>query len=83
MTCGFMSDQEWTCLEPFVINSGAGGGCRSRNHRLAVDGVFRIARKSVPRRDLALRSAKGSAPDPDAPFNANPKSNPKSELRNG
>ncbi len=36
-----------------------------------------------PRRDLALRSVKGSAPDPDAPINANPKSNPQSELRTG
>jgi putative transposase len=36
-----------------------------------------------PRRDLALRSAKGSAPDPDAPIHANPKPNPQSELRTG
>jgi putative transposase len=36
-----------------------------------------------PRRDLALRSAKGSAPDSDAYCNANPKSNPQSELRTG
>jgi putative transposase len=36
-----------------------------------------------PRRDLALRSAKGSAPDQDAPRNPNPKSNPQSELRTG
>jgi putative transposase len=34
-----------------------------------------------PRRHLALRSAKGSAPDHDAPGNA--KSNPQSELRTG
>jgi putative transposase len=36
-----------------------------------------------PRRDLALRSAKGSALDPDAPFSTNPKPNPQSELRTG
>lgn len=36
-----------------------------------------------PRRDLALRSAKGSAPDPDASRNQNPKTNPQSELRTG
>jgi putative transposase len=36
-----------------------------------------------PRHDLALRSAKGSAPDPDAPIRTNPKSNPQSELRTG
>jgi putative transposase len=35
------------------------------------------------RRDLALRSAKGSAPDPDAAFNANSKSTPQNELRTG
>jgi putative transposase len=36
-----------------------------------------------PRRDLALRCAKGSAPDHDAPIRTNPKSNPQSELRTG
>jgi putative transposase len=36
-----------------------------------------------PRRDLALRSVKGSAPDPDASIRTNPKPNPQSELRTG
>jgi putative transposase len=36
-----------------------------------------------PRRDLALRYAEGSAPDPDAPINLKPHSNPQSELRTG
>ena len=36
-----------------------------------------------PCRDLALRSVKGSAPDPEAPRNPNPQSNPQSELRTG
>lgn len=36
-----------------------------------------------PRQGLAVRSPKGSAPDPDAPIRANPKSNPQSELTTG
>ena len=36
-----------------------------------------------PRRDLALRYAKGSAPDPDAPIQANPKSIHQNELKTG
>jgi putative transposase len=35
------------------------------------------------RRDLALRSSKGSTPDPGSPSNAKPKSNPQNELRTG
>ena len=42
-----------------------------------------FARTFHPRRDLTLRSAKGSAPDPDAHCNANPKSKPQNELRIG
>ncbi len=36
-----------------------------------------------PRCDLAMRSAKGAAPDPGAPRNPNPKPNPQNELRTG
>jgi transposase len=49
---GLMSDQEWSCLEPFVIGSGAAGGRRPKNHRLVLDGIFWIARTGVPWRDL-------------------------------
>jgi transposase len=49
---GLMSDQEWSCLEPFVMGSGAGGGWCPKNHRLVLDGVFWIARTGVPWRDL-------------------------------
>jgi hypothetical protein len=45
--------------------------------------VISIAGTFHPSRDLALRSAKGSAPDPDAPIRANPKSTPQIELRTG
>jgi putative transposase len=36
-----------------------------------------------PRCDLALRYAEGPVPDPDAPFNLKPKSNPQNELTTG
>ncbi len=42
-----------------------------------------VATTFHPRRDLALRFAKVSAPDPDAPITLNPKSNRQSELRTG
>ena len=47
-----VSDEEWSCLEPFVIERGARSGRRPRNHRLVLDGIFWIARTGVPWRDL-------------------------------
>ena len=47
-----MSDEEWVCLEPFVVERGARSGRRPRNHRLVLDGIFWIARTGVPWRDL-------------------------------
>jgi hypothetical protein len=44
---GVMSDEEWSCLEPFVIERGARSGRRPRNHRLVLDGIFWIARTGV------------------------------------
>ena len=52
MTRGLMSDEEWACLEPFVIERGARSGRRPRDHRLVLDGIFWIARTGVARRDL-------------------------------
>ena len=49
---GLMSDEEWSCLEPFVIERGARSGRRPRNHRLVLDGIFWIARTGVAWRDL-------------------------------
>jgi len=34
---GLMSDEEWACLEPFVIERGARSGRRSRDHLLVLD----------------------------------------------
>ena len=47
-----MSDEEWACLEPFVIERGARSGRRPRDHRLVLDGVLWIARTGVVWRDL-------------------------------
>jgi transposase len=49
---GLLSDEEWGCLEPFVIERGAGSGRPPKNHRLVLDGIFWIARTGVPWRDL-------------------------------
>jgi transposase len=56
-----MSDQEWSCLEPFAMGSVAGGGRRPKNHRLVLDGVFWIARTGVPWRDLPDHFGKWSS----------------------
>ena len=34
MIRGLMSDEEWACLEPFVIERGARSGRRPRDHAL-------------------------------------------------
>jgi transposase len=49
---GLMSDEEWDCFAPFVIESGQHSGRSPRNHRLVLDGVFWIARTGVQWRDL-------------------------------
>jgi len=54
-----MSDEEWACLEPFVIERGPRSGRRPRNHRLVVDGIFWIARTGVAWRDLHERFCGG------------------------
>ena len=49
---GLLSDKEWQCLAPFVVQSGALSGRKPRNHRLVLDGIFWIARTGVAWRDL-------------------------------
>ena len=52
MIRGLLSDKEWACLEPFVVQSGALSGRKPRNHRLVLDGIFWVARTGVAWRDL-------------------------------
>lgn len=40
MIRGLMSDEEWACLEPFVIERGARSDRRPRDHRLVLDEIF-------------------------------------------
>lgn len=61
MIRGLMSDEEWTCLEPFVIERRARSGRRPRDHRLVLDGIFWIARTGVARRDLHEHFGKWSS----------------------
>ena len=56
-----MSDEEWSCLEPFVIERGARSGRRPRDHRLVLDGIFWIARTGVAWRDLHEHFGKWSS----------------------
>jgi transposase len=56
-----MSDEEWACLEPFVIERGALSGRRPRDHRLVLDGIFWIARTGVAWRDLHEHFGKWSS----------------------
>jgi len=58
---GLMSDEQWSCLEPFVIERGARSGRRPRNHRLVLDGIFWIARTGVAWRDLHEHFGKWSS----------------------
>jgi len=49
---GLMSDTEWACLEPFVVERGPRSGRRPKDHRLVLDGIFWIARTGFAWRDL-------------------------------
>ena len=60
MLRGLMSDEEWACLEPFVVERGARSGRRPRNHRL-LDGIFWIARTGVAWRGLREHFGKWSS----------------------
>lgn len=67
MIRGLMSDEEWACLEPFVIERGARSGCPPRDHRLVLDGIFWIARTGVAWRDLHEHFGKWSSVLPPVP----------------
>ena len=56
-----MSDEEWACLEPFVVERGARSGRRPRDHWLVLDGIFWIARTGSPWRDLPEEFGKWSS----------------------
>jgi len=56
-----MSDEEWSRLEPFVIERGGRSGRRPRNHRLVLDGIFWIARTGFAWRDLHEHFGKWSS----------------------
>ena len=47
-----LSDAEWQCFEPFVVETGALRGRPPRDHRRTLDAVFWIARTGAPWRDL-------------------------------
>ena len=61
MLWGLMSDEEWSCLEPFVVERRARSGRRPRNHRHVLDGIFWIARTGVAWRDLHEHFGKWSS----------------------
>jgi len=56
-----MSDEEWACLEPFIVRQGTRSGRRPRDHRLVLDGIFWIARTGVAWRDLHEHFGKWSS----------------------
>ena len=61
MIRGLMSDDEWACLAPFVIERGARSGRRPKDHRLVLDGIFWVARTGVAWRDLHEHFGKWSS----------------------
>lgn len=47
-----MSDDEWSLFQHFILAFRALNGRKPNNHRLVLDGIFRIARTGSPWRDL-------------------------------
>jgi transposase len=47
-----MSDEEWASHERFILAVRAPNGRKPTNHRLVLDGIFRIARTGSPWRNL-------------------------------
>lgn len=56
-----MSDEEWAFHEPFIRAVRAPNGRKPVNHRLVLDGIFRIARTGSPWRDLPGEFGKWSS----------------------
>jgi transposase len=56
-----MSDEEWKFFERFILTVRAPNGRKPTNHRLVLDGIFRIARTGSPWRDLPEEFGKWSS----------------------
>lgn len=56
-----MSDEEWAFHERFILAIRAPNGRKPMNHRLALDGIFWIARTGSPWRDLPEEFGKWSS----------------------
>ena len=56
-----MSDEEWTFHERFILAVRAPNRRKPVNHRLVLDGIFRIARTGSPWRDLPEEFGKWSS----------------------
>ena len=56
-----MSDEEWAFFEGFILAVRAPNGRKPINHRLALDGIFWIARTGAPWRDLPGEFGKWSS----------------------
>jgi transposase len=49
---GLLTNEEWACFEPFMVEAGPSGGRPPRDHRRNLDGLLWIARTGAPWRDL-------------------------------
>jgi len=47
-----MTDGEWAFFEHFILAARAPNGLKPTNHRIVLDGIFRIARTGSPWREL-------------------------------
>lgn len=56
-----MSDEEWAFHERFILAVRAPNGRKPMNHRLVLDGIFWIARRGSPWRDLPEEFGKWSS----------------------
>ena len=56
-----MTDDEWAFFEHFILAARAPNGRKPTNHRIVLDGIFRIARTGSPWRDLPEEFGKWSS----------------------
>jgi transposase len=49
---GLLTNEEWACFEPFMVEAGPSGGRPPRDHRRNLDAILWIARTGAPWRDL-------------------------------
>lgn len=52
MVRGLLTNEEWACFEPFMVEAGPSGGRPPRDHRRNLDAILWIARTGAPWRDL-------------------------------